>query len=89
MGAGKGVHFMMFSELRSSGLAPLLPLTFWPGTIQLNVAQGWHVIVIIHNLDDSRLTKFQASFSKWEEGSLLHCRCMATSLRSPLPNPLE
>ena len=57
--------------------------------IQINVAQGWHLIVLIHDLDESCFTKFPASISEWEEGSLLPCRFVDTSLCSPLPNPLE
>lgn len=57
MGAGKGIPSMMFSELRASDLSLVLPLTFLPGTIQLNVVQGWHLIVPVHSLDDSQVSQ--------------------------------
>ena len=57
--------------------------------IEINVAQGWHLIVLIHNLDESHFTKFPAYISEWEEGSLFPCRFVDASLCLPLPNPLE
>lgn len=61
-GIGRGSAPMMFSDFIASCLAPGLPLTFLPGTTQWKMVQGWYLIVIIHNLDNSEASPDLSTF---------------------------